>query len=89
MWRHEKTLKKQQAQKAEKLRGYLETLVSVIEKAARVYHVERLVFRVLRYTARSRAQNAFRVFSLELTEAANRIVDDAVRAADVKILGWS
>ena len=49
------------SRKAEKLRGYLETLVSVIEGAARAYHVERLAFRVLKYTARPRAQYFLRV----------------------------
>ena len=75
--------------KAEKLRGYLETLVSVIERAARAYHVERLAFRVLKYTARSRAQYFLRVFSPELTEEASLIVDEAIKAAEIKLLGWT
>ena len=43
-------------EKAEKIRGYSHTPVSVASVAAKAYHAERLAFRVLKDTARSRAQ---------------------------------
>ena len=75
--------------KALKIKGYLKTLVSVVERAARAYHVERLAFRVLKQTARSRALYFLRVYSPELTEEASRIVDEAVKTAEATLLGWS
>ena len=42
--------------KAEKIQGYLKTLVSVFSQAAKAHHVERLAFRVLKYYARARAR---------------------------------
>ena len=41
---HESWIKTKLRKKAEKLRGYLQTLVSVIEQAAKAYHVERFAF---------------------------------------------
>ena len=49
--------------KAEKIRGYLDTLVSVIHQAAKAYHGERFAFRVLKQTGRQRAQYFLRVFA--------------------------
>ena len=48
--------------KAMKIRGYLDTLVSVVEKEARAYHIERLAFRVLKDIARSRAHYFLKFF---------------------------
>ena len=63
--------------------------MSVVKQAAKAYHVERLAFRVLKYTARARAQYFLRVFAPEITEEASRIVDEAVRSAEVELLGWT
>ena len=63
--------------------------MSVVKQAAKAYHVERLAFRVLKYTARARAQYFLRVFAPEITEEASRIVDEAVRSAEVALLGWT
>ena len=65
------------------------TLLSVVKQAAKAYHVERLAFRVLKYTARARARYFLRVFAPEITEEASRIVDEAVRSAEVALLGWT
>ena len=51
--------------------------------------MERLAFRVLKQTARARAQYFLRVFAPEITEEASRIVDDAVASAEVALLGWT
>ena len=75
--------------KAMRIGGYLQTLVSVVAAAAKAYHAERHVFRVLKYTARSRAQYFLKVFSPETTEHASRIVDDEVKKAELALLGWS
>ena len=53
---HDNYIKAKLRKKAEKIRGYLKTLVSVVKQAAKAYHVERLAFRVLKYTARARAR---------------------------------
>ena len=65
------------------------TLLSVVDQAAKAYHAERLAFRVLKYTARARAQYFLRVFAPEITEEASRIVDDAVMNAELALLGWT
>ena len=71
------------------MRGYLHTLVSVANVAAKAYHAERLAFRVLKDTARSRAQFFWRVFSPKITEEPSRIVDEAVKKAELALLGWT
>ena len=71
------------------MKGCLETLASVVDKAARAYHAERLAFRILKQTARPRAQSFLRAYAPEITEDAGRIVDEAVQAAEIKLLGWS
>ena len=75
--------------KAGKLGGYLRTLVSVPKQAAKAYHAERHAFRVLKSTARQRAQYFLNVFAPELTEEAATIVDEAVKAAELELLGWN
>ena len=74
---------------AQEKKEYLETLASVVDKAARAYHAERLAFRILKQTARPRAQSFLRAYAPEITEDAGRIVDEAVQAAEIKLLGWS
>ena len=51
------------------------TLVSVVEQATKTYHAERLAFRMLKNTARQRAQYFLRVFASELTEEESQTVD--------------
>ena len=75
--------------KAGKIRGFLQTLTAVPDVAAKAYHAERLAFRVLKETARSRAQGFLRVFSPEITEEAAKIVDEACEEAEASLLGWS
>ena len=86
---HENLIKAKLRKKAEKLRLYLLALLSVVHQAAKAYHVERLAFRVMKMTARARAQYFLRVFGPEITEEASRIVDDAVMSAEVALLGWT
>ena len=59
------------------------------DAAAKEYYAERLAFRVLKQTARSRAQGFLRVFSPEITEEAAKIVDHACEEAEASLLGWS
>ena len=61
----------------------------MVDNAARAYHAERLAFRVLKQTARPRAQSFLRAYAPEITEEAGCIVDEAVKKAEVKLLGWS
>ena len=75
--------------RARRIEGYLETLASVVDNAARAYHAERLAFRVLKQTARPRAQLFLRPYAPEITEEAGCIVDEAMKKAEVKLLGWS
>ena len=75
--------------KAERIKGFLQTLTAVPDIAAKAYHAERLAFRVLKETARSRAQGFLRVFSPEITEEAAKIVDEACEEAEASLLGWS
>ena len=75
--------------KALKIGGFLQTLVSVPKQAAKAYHAERHAFRVLKHTARQRAQYFLKVFAPELTEEAAKIVDDAVKTAELELLGWT
>ena len=75
--------------RARRIEGYLGTLASVVDNAARAYHAERLAFRVLKQTARPRAQSFLRAYAPEITEEAGCIVDEAVKKAEVKLLGWS
>ena len=44
---------------------------------------------MLKYTARQRAQYFLRVFAPELTEEASKIVDEAVKIAEIELLGWT
>ena len=72
-----------------KIGAYLQTLVSVPQQAAKAYRAERHAFRVLRHTARQRAQYFLKAFAPELTEEAAKIVDDAVKTAELELLGWT
>ena len=69
--------------------GYSQALVSVVAAAANAYHAERYLFRVLKYTARNRAQYFLKVFSPDTAEHASRIIDDEVKKAELALLGWS
>ena len=74
--------------KAAKIQAYLKPLLSVVKQEAKAYHVERLAFRDLKYTARARAQYFLvRVFAPEITEEASRVVHEAVKNAEVALLG--
>ena len=44
---------------------------------------------MLKNTARQRAQYFLKVFAPELTEEASRIVDEAVKIAEIELLGWT
>ena len=67
----------------------MQTLVSVPQQAAKAYRAGRHAFRVLKHPARQRAQYFLKVFAPELTEEAAKIVDDAVKTAELELLGWT
>ena len=71
--------------KALKMKGCLETLASVVDKAARAYHAERLASRILKQTVRPRVQSFLRAYAPEITKEAGRIVDEAVISAERKL----
>ena len=72
-----------------KIGAYLQTLVSVPQQAAKAYHAERHAFRVLKHTARQRAQYFLKVSAPELTQEPAKTVDDAVKTAELELLGWT
>ena len=86
---HDNHIKQKLLEKAGKLQAYLCTPVSVVDVAAKAYHAERLASRVLKETARSRAQYVLRVFPPEITEEPNRIPDAAVMDAERALPGWT
>ena len=65
------------------------TLVSVPQQAAKAYHAERHAFRVLKHTARQRAQYFLKVSAPELTQEPAKTVDDAVKTAELELLCWT